>query len=205
MLSLYYHLMRDSGQRSLTPHRMTIIMKQMKHEFRKEKVRNGVLAHAAPGRNPCQNPSERRPGWTRFEKLVNDWKLWMKCSRKLADLIDTDEAVTIASLLSELEDAELQAYSGSKRQYASVRFARMLIHCSGCTFADTEDDWDILRSMTKHVSDTAKAFGIFHYADALVMRNAMRKRKAGLRSHKLYSLSDLVIYMCLIRNLKKEN
>jgi len=199
MLSLSYSLMQLKSSRSLTRKAMRSIMQKLKKEFRREKVRDGNLVPAAPGRHPCSNPSERRPGFVRFKKLLDDWAEWLKCSRKLAALLDTDKKVSITSLLSTLEEAGLSAYSGKKTQYASVRFVRMLIHCSGCSFADTEEDWEILRKMSKHVSDVVRDYGIERYEDALAMRNAMRSRSRRTK----YSFSDLVIFICLLK-LKKD-
>ena len=201
MLSLLHHLMLVSGPVSLTPRLMTSFLRKLQKEFRNEKVRDGVLVDGPPGQHPCANPSERRPGWDRFKKLLADWKAWKKCSKKIAAVLSTGGKVELALLLSELEDAGLTAYSGKKTQYASVRFVRMLIHCSGCSFADTEADWEILRKMSKHVSEVVSGFGIQRYEDALAMRDAMRK--ATKRTRCGYALSDLIIYMCLIK-LKKD-
>ena len=50
--------------------------------------------------------------------------------------------------------------------------------------------------MTKHVKSQISCLGIDRYEDAIAMRNAMRK--ATHSSARNYSLSDMVIYICLI-------
>ena len=83
-----------------------------------------------------------------------------------------------------------------------MRFIRALVHTSDCKFADTDVDWQILRRMSPHVSDAVKSFGIQRYDDALAMRNAVRKKAPKVRGG--YSLSDLVIYICLLKPHKKK-
>ena len=103
-----------------------------------------------------------------------------------------------------VKQAEITAYTGSKMQYASVRFARMLIHCSSAAstvaFADSEADWIILRKMSKHVREVVLAYGLQRYDDALAMRNAMRK--VVPKTEKGYSFSDLIIFLCLLDEKK---
>ena len=196
MLSMYYMLTALAGK-TITPTVMRRILSKLKIEFRNEKVRQGVLVAGPPGQHPCSNPSERRPGWVRFEQLISDWRAWWACSAKIAAILSQDRAVEIGELLSELQDADLVAYSGRKNQYASVRFVRMLVQVSNCRFADTADDWGILRAMTVHVRGAVVHYGLERYEDAIQVRNAMRraaKTKGG------YSLSDLIIFLCLLRN-----
>jgi hypothetical protein len=197
MLSMFKELVvLTTG--SLTPKMLRSIMKKLKEEFKTEKVRRGQLASGAPGAHPCSNPSERRPGWVRYEQLCKDWRKWWSCSAKLAELLSSGGKITIAALLSELRIAKMTAYSGSDTQYASVRFVRMLVHVSGKSFADSLEDWRILRSMSPHVRGAVLHYGLQRHEDAVAMRDAMR-RSNGSAAGK-YSLSDLVIYLCLLRN-----
>lgn len=211
MVSFFHYLQAAvSDPWSLTPELMTSILTKLQEEYRKEKIRDGVLVAGPPGQHPCSNPSERRPGWVKFKTLIKDWAAWRKCSNKLAILLSEDGGtVGLGQLLSELENANLESYTGNKMHYASVRFMRSLMHTSHTKFADSEGDWDIFRSMTKHVKEQIHAFGIDRYRDAIAMRNSMRQacRTAGRGySHRLigYSLSDLVIFVCLIKNKKKD-
>lgn len=209
MLSLLFQLMQvlcPKGPRSLTKAVMVKVLKNLKQEFRYEKVRDGMLVEGAPGQHPCSNPSERRPGWVRCDKLLKDWDKWWACAKRLASVLDSHTKVEIGPLLYELNQAEMKAYSGSKTQYASVRFVRMLIHCSSsastAAFADSKADWIILRKMSKHVRDVILAYGLQRYDDALAMRKSMRKLVP--KGEKGYSFSDLIIFLCLLDDKKKK-
>ena len=203
MLSMLYHLQALSGPGSLTKNVMRGILNKLKTEFLNEKVRCGVLVEGPPGQHACSNPSERRTGFDRSDKLLDDWEKWEACSKSLAAILDQEGEVEIVALLSELQKAEMTAYSGSPKQYSSVRFVRMLLHCSNAKFADSEADWNCLRGMSKHVSDVVKANGIQRFDDAEAMRKSMSavlsKQRGG------YSFSDLVIFLCLIRFKDKKN
>ena len=92
----------------------------------------------------------------------------------------------------------MKAYSGKKTQYSSVRFVRMLVHVSQGRFADTVDDWVILRAMSPHVKTAVRHYGLERHDDAVAMRDAMRRSNPSVKGG--YSLSDLVIFLCLLQN-----
>ena len=202
MLSLFKHL-EGMSDGALSAANMRRFLGLLKAEFKTEKLRLGHLVEGPPGEHPMSNPSERRPGEERFEKLVADWANWWDCSRELAALLDTEGKVELSDLLSKLAQAGLSAYSGARTQYASVRFVRMLVHVSGARFADSPEDWRILRNMTAHVRTAVKHYGLERHADAKAMRDAMQRSVAKVPRG--YSFSDLIIYLCLVRDPKEKS
>ena len=59
-------------------------------------------------------------------------------------------------------------------------------------FADLEEDWLVLRTLSKSVQLKLQSLHLWHYKDALAARN--RLRTVVCRN---YALSDLVCFVCL--------
>ena len=166
----------------------------VKRTFRGFKVRNGLLVVGPPGKHILKNPSERRLGEDRLLKFVEDMPDWRRCCQRLAAIILRSQGnLKIRAVLDVLSEHELKGYSGSVTSYASVRFARLLIHAADKTFADTEDCWTILRNQSPNVHGKVMKLGLWPYERAIAIRNAIRARIG----QKNYSFSDMIVYICL--------
>jgi hypothetical protein len=78
----------------------------------------------------------------------------------------------------------------------STGLARQLLLLSGGAPADSSEDWEYLKNMTKSVQAKVERYGLQRHVDAMACAKELRK-VCNLKTK--YSLIDLVMYICLVK------
>ena len=173
----------------------------VKKHFAKVKVNSkGVLKCSTHGKSAIKNPMERRCGSVRYGKLVAEYEKWQKVSAELSVLFTGRRvAVSVSTVQQKILHGLGKAYTKTTK-YAVTRFARALIYAFDCQFADTSEDWEEYRSMSDHVATVVRRWGVGEYDVALAVRNALRTRL----QNELYSLADLICFLCLAEAIEED-
>ena len=143
---------------------------------------------------------ERRPGSSRFLKLVKEGAKWWKLCGQLTSILKAGKIVSIAEVKHMFLDSQLRSYTSSSN-YALVRFARALIVTHGCVFADLPEDWDVWMGMSKHVRTVCNKMCITEYAVAVRLRDGLRARLHDPQ----YSLADLIAFLCMANSVCEDD
>ena len=78
-------------------------------------------------------------------------------------------------------------------QYRVVRFVRSLSIALGHGLADSEENWCAYRNMSKGIAGKCRSRGVFEYAEAIRVRDAIRQNKQVPE----YGLGYLICAPCL--------
>ena len=96
--------------------------------------------------------------------------------------------------MQEIQNAQLAAFSGERNDYGSLGFIRCLgIACNG-TLIEDETEWRWFHDMSPGLKKRLISLGIYEFADAEMCRRCLSSALSLPR----YSLSDLVVFVCLL-------
>jgi hypothetical protein len=175
----------------VTRQQLTAAMRSTAQAFKGLQVRHGVLVAKPPGKSPIQNPSERRPGTVAIRKLISCLPEVKTCMAKLATDYFKGAPISVKEVYDFLLQQELPIWSRSCK-YSTIRYIRAMIAAFGFPYADTEQDWVLMRSMSNHVADQIKLLHLSDYLTVIRLRDYMRET-----FDRRYSLSDLIVFICL--------
>ena len=186
MMDLWAEL-REIKPKDVTHSVLTRCLDRIMARYAQLRVKNGTLVlQSTGGLLVLKNPQERQQGTVRFLKLCAELDAWRLCSKSLESMFEnSSQPVALSKALDKLGAANMDAY-GDKLCYKNVRLVRSMIHMTNCTIEDSEEDWLILRSMSKHVATSLRKNGLFTYEMAIKFRDAMRQE---LRSPRYTSLT----------------
>ena len=88
---------------------------------------------------------------------------------------------------------ELDAFAGNRIDYGSLGLVRCLGHVCNAVLVDDKTEWLWLRDSSPNLK-RIKKLGIYDFADAEQCRSCIQSALQLSR----YSLSDLVVYVCLL-------
>ena len=190
--------MKHLPPRQVTAATLRAQWQTIEHTFENMSVRDGALVDGVDrrpgGLHPLKNPSERRPGSVRFNELAEEVDAWRDCCAQLAELCRHPAApVDLEHFLAIVGRSNLATF-GSGVNYKNMRLARALSIAVNMQFEDNEAAWKCFRSMSAHVQHVVKASGLWAHSDALLFRDALRKRLGDPS----YSFNDLTCFVCLM-------
>ena len=96
--------------------------------------------------------------------------------------------------MASIQSHELDAFAGDRKDYGSLGLVRCLGHVCNAGLVDDETEWLWLRDSSSNLKNRIKKLGIYDFADAEQCRSCIQSALQLSR----YSLSDLVVYVCLL-------
>ena len=174
---------------------MRSLGRRAERQFRNLRYVNGCLCRGSVGLQPLGNPSDRAEPLGIYYYLCRHMREFRLLSVAIADHLEgAGSILSVSAIVGVMKAHGFGRYSG-RLNYTNVRFARSIVLADGRRHADTAEDWRVLRSMSLHVRRRVKRWAIWDHATAISFRDAMREIVGQPR----YSLLDLILYTCLIR------
>ena len=100
----------------------------------------------------------------------------------------------VSACMKVIKDSELDAFRGDKNDYGGLGLVRCLgIACRGTLIDDTVE-WDWFKDMSDGLKIRLRSLGIYEYDDAERCRSCLQSSLSLTQ----YSLSDLVVFVCLL-------
>ena len=96
--------------------------------------------------------------------------------------------------MATIQSHELDAFAGDRKDYGSLSLVRCLGHVCNAVLVDDKTEWLWLRDSSQYLKLRIRKLGIYDYADAEQCRSCIQSALQLSR----YSLSDLVVYVCLL-------
>ena len=154
---------------------------------------------SSKGISSTKNPSERREGIVRYTKLVRESASFMDLCSRMASYFHSacGGKVSLKEMLRIIGTAGMSELS-DLLVYKNVRMCRIFVCISSMTFADSAENWDSFRGMSKHVSDTVSKLGL----DSFELASLFVRQLRILLSQPAYSINDLTVYICLLKDIR---
>ena len=156
-------------------------------------VRNGILVDTPPGLRVCGRDKDRGGSKKRIKSLLRRLPAWHRCSAQLATEMTADTFQT-SVCMKIMQEAKVEAFKGGVSDYGSLGFIRCLGLAFESTMIDNEEEWMWLRDMSRGIKRRLQTLGIYEYEEAQTCRKCLQ---ASLTLTE-YSLSDLVVFACLV-------
>ena len=156
-------------------------------------VRNGILVDTPPGLRVCGRDKDRGGSKKRIDSLLGRLPAWHRCSAQLASEMTAD-TFQASVCMKIMQEAKVEAFRGGASDYGSLGFIRCLGLAFESTMIDNEEEWMWLRDMSRGIKRRLQTLGIYEYEEAQTCRKCLR---ASLTLTE-YSLSDLVVFACLV-------
>ena len=96
--------------------------------------------------------------------------------------------------MQSLRACKIKAFRGGKTDYGSMGLIRCLGIVFESTMVDDEIEWTWLRQTSKGIAARLQSLGLYECGDAERCRQCLQ---ASLKLSQ-YSLSDLVVFVCLL-------
>ncbi len=200
--TMYWELPMHDIVKNMLPHSPSNLNESMLIDLGDEvftyyqvmRYQSGALVFGQEGLSPTKNPSERRPGVTRYLRLCRDHGngyLLPVCD-SIVELLEASDIVSVSTLRNIILQGELSAYPITSN-YALVRFCRAIVYIFGKVSADSPKDWRALANMSPSIKLALSNAGISTHQDAIAWRDGLRIRLG----YPQYSLGDLVCFFCL--------
>ena len=177
---------------------LTKLGKRIFAKYKELRVLDGrLIKHVSRGIQSTKNPSERNNGSVRFLKLLEDLDGSLDLCAKMKLYFNSCKRgiVSLGSMLQVLDDSTSNCFS-SQLTYKNVRCCRLLALASGKQFENTLGDWKLWSGMSPHISTVLRSLGV---QDWKVVEKFLVAFSELVNSP--YSISDFIIYVCLLRNV----
>ena len=154
-------------------------------------VRDGALVGSPPGLRACGRDKDRGCSRERINSLLKQLDKWQGCSVELAKLLDARN-FKVSDCATVLEQGRIDAFKGA--DYGSLGFIRCFGLALNKVMIENEQEWRYLRQMSWGIKVRLQKLGLYAYSEAEKCRSCLQS-SLSLRQ---YSLSDLVVFVCLI-------
>ena len=129
----------------------------------------------------------------RYLQLAQDWRDWARVADELQVYAES-ECCTVMRMLEIIRRGRLRTYRGL-HDYGNIRLIRVLMTIAGGTMSDSASCWTCLSSMSPHVCGLTQRRAL-NYEGSICIRDHLRV----LLANSSYSVSDLVCFLCLIKD-----
>jgi hypothetical protein len=159
------------------------------------KMKNGILrCESSSGLRSVGRDKDRGFSTKRFGVLAKESAKWLQLSSKVANVLSAPGTYSVSEVLDLFQKADLKSYTGEDASYATLGLVRLLGLMYNKKFEDSKPDWSKMRRMSGAMGEKLKTMGLYEHTDAIECRNALRK----VLKLSDYSLSDLIIFVCLL-------
>jgi hypothetical protein len=173
---------------------MSIIIRSIYDQFESFRVQNGVLVRSSKGLCSSSRDKDRGNSKKRMHYLLSQLPRWCAISQKLVPVLAT-RPFRVSDAMTVLDCSKpLRGLSGKKHNYGSIGFIRCLAEAFSTTMCNDETEWLYLRSMSAGLAVRIRSLGLWEYGNASRCRLAL----AASTQCTTYSLSDMVVFVCLV-------